>query len=87
MLSNVYLAQTFINSFEIEIDRIEEGIEALKKLRSWALTLPDAFFENSAAEKLEALAREKMKKGELAIGTASGIITRMEKIGLSGSFQ
>ena len=72
MPSNAYFAQTFINSFEIDTERIEEGIETLKRLGSWASSLPNAFFENTAAEKLEALAREKIKTGEIFIGNSSG---------------
>ena len=73
MLSSGYWAQAFINSLEKETGRVEDGIETLKILSSWASSLPDEFFDNTAAEKLETLLREKIKLGEIAVRSSASL--------------
>ena len=47
----------FINTLEREGGEIEEGIETLRILASWASSLPGTVFGRSAAKKLESLLR------------------------------
>ena len=57
-------AAAFINSLATQGGDAEEGLIALDTLASWARSLPGAVFGRSAAEKLEKLVREGMKKTE-----------------------
>ena len=65
MLSSSHWVKAFINSLEREAVKVEDGIEDLKRICAWASTLPDDFFDSSAADKLEALALDEVKKGTL----------------------
>ena len=55
-------AEAFINTLEKEGCKIEDGIEALEIFASQVSSLRGTVFGSSAAEKLEALLREGLKK-------------------------
>jgi len=62
MLSGRAWAEAFINTLEKDGCRIEDGIEALEVFASQVSSLRGTVFGRSAAEKLEALLRDGMKK-------------------------